>query len=304
MVDADVRVITGPTAAGKSSIALELAERHGAVLVSADSRQIYRRFDIGTGKPTSAERQRVRHVGIDVVEPTERFSAAAWAALADEAIEQACGDGRGVVVVGGTGFYLRALFAPLFDEPALDPLRRRDLQRHLDQLSLAELRRWCIVLDPPRSHLGRTQLLRAIEVALLAGRPLSALHRSAARPARRRARYLVVDPGAVLHDRIAARVDAMLGAGWLEEVRTLARDVPPEAPAWNAAGYEALREAAAGDSSLAAARERIVVETRQYAKRQRTWMRHQLPAERVTLLDPGMPGALARADRWWRGDTA
>ena len=304
MDDADIRVITGPTAAGKSAIALDLAERHGAVLISADSRQVYRRFDIGTAKPTAEERQRVPHVGIDVVEPTERFSAAAWTALAEAAIERARAERREVVVVGGTGFYLRALFAPLFEEPLLEPARRRALERHLAQLSLAELRRWCIVLDPARSHLGRTQLLRAIEVALLTGHSLSALHRSGARPPRYRARYLVVDPGASLRDRIAARVDEMLAAGWADEVRSLVAELPAGAPAWNAAGYETLREAVAGRASLERARERIVIETRQYAKRQRTWMRHQLPRERVTLLDPAAPDAAARADRWWRGESA
>ncbi|HEX2716088.1 MAG TPA: tRNA (adenosine(37)-N6)-dimethylallyltransferase MiaA [Gemmatimonadaceae bacterium] len=304
MVDADIRVITGPTAAGKSAIALDLAERYGAVLISADSRQVYRRFDIGTAKPTAEERRRVPHVGIDIAEPTARFSAAAWAAHADAAIDRARAARREVVVVGGTGFYLRALFAPLFEEPLLDPERRRGLERYLAQLSVAELRRWCIVLDPARSHLGRAQLLRTIEVALLTGRPLSALHRSAARPPRHEARYLVVDPGASLRERIETRVDRMLAAGWADEVRSLLADVPSEAPAWNAAGYEALREAVVDRTSLERARERIVIETRQYAKRQRTWMRNQLPRERLTLLDPAAPDAAARADRWWRGEAA
>lgn len=304
MVDADIRVITGPTAAGKSAIALDLAERYGAVLISADSRQVYRRFDIGTAKPTAEERRRVPHVGIDIAEPTARFSAAAWAAHADAAIDRARAARREVVVVGGTGFYLRALFAPLFEEPLLDPERRRGLERYLAQLSVAELRRWCIALDPARSHLGRAQLLRTIEVALLTGRPLSALHRSAARPPRHEARYLVVDPGASLRERIETRVDRMLAAGWADEVRSLLADVPSEAPAWNAAGYEALREAVVDRTSLERARERIVIETRQYAKRQRTWMRNQLPRERLTLLDPAAPDAAARADRWWRGEAA
>lgn len=304
MVDADIRVITGPTAAGKSAIALDLAERYGAVLISADSRQVYRRFDIGTAKPTAEERRRVPHVGIDIAEPTARFSAAAWAAHADAAIDRARAARREVVVVGGTGFYLRALFAPLFEEPLLDPERRRGLERYLAQLSVAELRRWCIVLDPARSHLGRAQLLRTLEVALLTGRPLSALHRSAARPPRHEARYLVVDPGASLRERIETRVDRMLAAGWADEVRSLLADVPSEAPAWNAAGYEALREAVVDRTSLERARERIVIETRQYAKRQRTWMRNQLPRERLTLLDPAAPDAAARADRWWRGEAA
>ena len=301
MGGADVRVISGPTAAGKSALALALAERHGATIISADSRQIYRRFDIGTAKPTPAERARVPHVGVDVVEPSQRFSAAAWAEMATTAIDAARAEGREMLVVGGTGFYLRALFSPLFSEPELDARRRDALARHLGTLSLAELRRWCILLDPERSHLGRTQLLRALEVALLTGQRLSTLHRDAVRPPRFHARYLVVDPGAVLRARIEARVDAMLEAGWLDEVRRLSRDVPPTAPAWNAAGYEALRLAAAGELALPDARARIVIETRQYAKRQRTWLRHQLEASRVTRMDPNMSDALERAERWWSG---
>jgi tRNA dimethylallyltransferase len=301
LADAELRVVTGPTAAGKSAIALQLAERHGAVVVSADSRQIYRGFDIGTAKPAADDRARVPHRGIDVVEPTERYSAAAWATAASHWIDEAHAAGRPVIVVGGTGFYLRALFAPLFTEPDVDPARRSALQRYLHDSSIAELRRWCTLLDPERSHLGRTQLLRAIEVALLTGERLSALHARESRPPRWRARYLVVDPIAGLRDRIALRVDGMLAAGWLDEVRCLAARVRPDAPAWNAAGYEAVRDAVAGTLTLKAARERVIIETRQYAKRQRTWLRHQLGAAPVQHLNPDERDALALAEHWWSG---
>jgi tRNA dimethylallyltransferase len=298
----DVRVVCGPTAAGKSAVALALAARHPLVIVSADSRQIYRRFDIGTAKATPAERASVPHRGIDVAEPTERWSAARWADAADAWIREAGDAGRPALVVGGTGFYLRALFAPLFAEPPLDPEKRRALEPVLAPMSLDELRRWCLRLDPERAHLGRAQLLRAIEVALLTGRRLSAWHRIAARPARHRARYLVVDPGAVLRERIATRVDGMLEAGWVEEVRALAASLPADAPAWNATGYGAIRDVVAGRSTLDAARERVVVETRQYAKRQRTWFRHQLAGADVTHLDPDRPDAASLAGRWWKGE--
>src|ERR1700694_5230184 len=141
--DAELRVITGPTAAGKTVLAIRLAERHRAVIISADSRQIYRGFDVGTAKPTPSERARVPHRGVDVADPTERYSAAAWAAAATGWIEEARREKRDVVIVGGTGFYVRALFAPLFAEPQLDPARRASLQRELAALPLAELRRWC-----------------------------------------------------------------------------------------------------------------------------------------------------------------
>ena len=299
---ATLRAIVGPTAAGKSALALALAERVGAAILSADSRQLYRGFDLGTAKPTPAERARVPHFGIDVAEPAERWSAARWADDCERWIAEAAALGRAPLVVGGTGFYLRALAAPLFDEPPLDPERRRALEPLLAALPLDALRRWVTVLDPARAGLQRTQLARAVEVALLTGERISAWHARSARPPRHAVRYLVVDPGPVLAARIAARVDAMLAAGWLDEVRALAARVPPGAPAWNAAGYEVLRRHAAGELTLAAARERVVIETRQYAKRQRTWFRHQLPAASVWHVNPDAPGALDAALAWWRGD--
>ena len=303
MAAAELRVIAGPTAAGKSSIALALAERHGAALVSADSRQIYERFDIGTAKPSHDERARVLHHGIDVVPPTERYSAARFAEDAEQWIAADAAAGRESVVVGGTGFYLRAIFEPLFLEPPMDPAARVALQSQLGGQATEELRRWCEVLDPARATLGRTQLLRAIEVALLTGERLSALHARPPRPARFRARYLVVDPGPVLHERIAARVDRMLDEGWPEEVRQLVRDVPEDAPAWNAAGYAVVRRLVRGEISRMHAREQVIIETRQYAKRQRTWLRHQLGAAPVTLVNPDASDAMAIVDRWWTGAT-
>jgi tRNA dimethylallyltransferase len=285
---------------------MRLAERRRALIISADSRQIYRGFDVGTAKPTPAERARVEHRGVDVADPIERYSAAAWAAAASGWIDEAHRERREVVIVGGTGFYLRALFAPLFNEPDLDQARRGSLQRELASLSLGELRRWCAALDPARSHLGRTQLLRAIEIALLTGERLSAMHAREARPARWRPRYLVVDPGPILGERIVSRVDAMFRDGWIEEVKRLSAEVPPDAPAWNAAGYEAVREVVSGASSVAAARERVVIETRQYAKRQRTWLRHQLEGGEgaVLRINPDAHDAFDHAEQWWSGGSA
>lgn len=301
MAESSLRVICGPTAAGKSAVALWLAERHGAAIVSADSRQIYRGFDIGTAKPTAAERARAPHYGVDLLDPTARYSAAAWAADVAHWLDEIARAGRVPLVVGGTGFYLRALFGGLFEEPALDPERRAALAGALGALTVPELRRWCRRLDPERAHLGRTQLVRAIEIALLTGRRLSDLHREPARPPRWRARYLLVDPGPALRDRIEQRVDAMLAAGWMDEVRELMRTVPADAPAWKATGYDALRAVVAGAESPGRGRERVIVETRQYAKRQRTWFRHQLADAEVTPLDPGRPEWRDGADRWWHG---
>jgi tRNA dimethylallyltransferase len=294
-------VICGPTAAGKSALALRLAERVGAAILSADSRQLYRGFDSGTAKPTRAERARVPHLGVDVAEPTERWSAARWADACVQWIEEAAALGRAPLLVGGTGFYLRALAEPLFEEPPLDAARREALAAWLATLTLPELRRWAEAVDPDRAHLQRAQLTRAVEVALLTGRRLSDWHASASRPAGHELRYLVVDPGAALAERIARRVDAMLDAGWAAEVAALTERVPAEAIAWKASGYDALRRHLRGELSLAEARELVIIETRQYAKRQRTWFRHQLPASAVQRVNPDDPGTDEIVLAWWHG---
>src|SRR5674476_501294 len=153
-----LRIICGPTGAGKSALAMALARVHAATIISADSRQIYRGFDIGTAKPTPRERREVPHRGIDVCDPAERYSAAKWADGARGWIDESHAAGRVPLVVGGAGLYLRALTAPLFDEPPLDPAHRAALETALAAYSVSELRRWCMELDPPRAHLGRTQL--------------------------------------------------------------------------------------------------------------------------------------------------
>jgi tRNA dimethylallyltransferase len=291
-------VICGPTAAGKTAVALALARRADVAVISADSRQLYRCFDVGTAKPTREERALVPHYGVDVLDPTERASAAWWAEQADSWVRAARAAGQTPVIVGGTGLYLRALFGALFTEPPMDPARRRALQEELQPLPLGELRRWVERLDPARARLGRTQLLRAIETALLSGRRLSELHEERRTPPRWRARYLVVDPGPVLGEHIAHRAAAMIAAGWREEVRALIPRVPADAPAWNASGYQTIRALEQGLLTLEKAVETVVTETRQYAKRQRTWFRHQLAGD-VTHLDPHDPASEQRLAAWW-----
>jgi tRNA dimethylallyltransferase len=296
-----IPVICGPTASGKSDLAMWIAGRHPVEIISADSRQIYRGFDIGTAKPSAAERERVPHHGIDVVDPTVRYSAAEWSTMAQRAIRDAIAQGRVPLVVGGTGFYIAALFKPLWEQPTLDPEQRLAVQGKLEQFSLDELRRWCAALDPARAHFGRSQLLRAIEVALLTGQKLSGMHVARARPPLWQPRYLLVDPGTDLHGRIAARASAMLERGWLDEVRERMADVPDDAPAWNATGYELARDHVAGRRSREEMLERIVIDTRQYAKRQRTWFRHQLEADRVTRITPTASGWQEKVERWMHG---
>lgn len=298
-----LRIICGPTAAGKSQIGLDLAEMHGGAVVSADSRQIYTGFDIGTAKPTLADRARVPHFGIDVVEPAVRYSAARWAAKARVWIVSARNAGRVPVVVGGTGLYIKALIEPLFSAPHLDAAARDALASEIEGWPLADLRRWCGALDPARAHLGRTQILRAIETALLSGQRISDLH--AAQPdgpngaSRYTPSYLVIDPGPSLASRIEARVVAMFDRGWRAEVEALSLRVDANAPAWKASGYSVVKALAAGEIDLSTARERVIIETRQYAKRQRTWFRHQLPADAVTHVNPDDAAASDVVRDWW-----
>lgn len=304
MADGRLRIICGPTGAGKSAIALDLCEAVNAAIISADSRQIYQGFDIGTAKPTRVERERVTHYGIDVAKPEERYSAARWVHEAHMWIACADGLGKKPVVVGGTGLYIKALVNPLFSAPRIDPQQRSELERELETKSLTELRRWCEELDPLRAHLGRTQLVRAIETALLAGSRISDLHAEhnaaiALQAENDRPAYLVVDPGEALGPRLESRVDTMLEQGWAEEVRDLMRAVPPQAPAWKASGYSVMREYIDGTLDLSSARQRIIIETRQYAKRQRTWFRHQLPPAAVTLVNPDDSRSRAIVREWW-----
>jgi tRNA dimethylallyltransferase len=296
-----VRVICGPTGAGKSALAIELADRYDAIILSADSRQIYRGFDVGTAKPTIRDQSRVPHRGIDIADPAERYSAARWADEARVWMADAHAAGRPVVIVGGTGFYLRALTEPLFEAPIIDLDRRAALESALQSISTEELRRWCQELDPPRSHLGRTQLVRSVETALLVGERLSDLHRSRPRAPGIGVRYLVVDPGPVLSARIERRFDAMMADGWADEVEALSRSVDASAPAWKSSGYSAVREMVDGRMTSEAARERVIIETRQYAKRQRTWFRHQLDGSLITRVDPSEERAVRIARDWWEG---
>jgi tRNA dimethylallyltransferase len=281
------------------SLASLLEKTSPITIISADSRQIYRGFDVGTAKPTPEEQAAVPHECIDVIDPTARCSAWQWADLAREAIARAYAVGRTPVIVGGTGFYIRALTEPLHEAPELDADRRAMLNAWIDAQSPELLRAWCERLDPERAQFGPVQWRRAIEVALLTGERLSAWHERprAAEPIP--VRYLLVDPGPSLAHRIAARVDTMLAHGWLDEVSRLRTVVPAEAPAWLATGYAEVVAHANGQLTFDAMRTRVTIRTRQYAKRQRTWFRHQLNSAQVTRIAPDAANDMDLAWRWW-----
>lgn len=293
-------MICGPTAAGKSAIAMALALEYTGTLISADSRQIYRGFDIGTAKPSILDLKAVPHNGIDVVDPTERYSASDWSRSANSWIDEARDVHRTPIIVGGTGFYIKALFEPLFEAPPVDSGKRVAFEKFVEPMSVAELRRWCATLDPARSHLGRSQLIRAVETAVLSGQRISDLHVSKSRTSIHAPAYLIVDPGDAIQMRIESRVDQMIDAGWLNEVSNLDRSIPDDAPAWKASGYGTMRRVARGELDLSSARERIIIETRQYAKRQRTWFRHQLGDFPVTRVDPCRSDYEVTVQRWWK----
>lgn len=291
-----VLVLTGATGVGKTRVAGALAALADVEIVSADSRQVYRGLDIGTAKPSAAERAAARYHGLDLVGPSEGYSAGRFAREAAGWIADIGSRGRMPVVVGGTGFYLRALFDGLFEEPPLEPERRQRLRGALMSLSPEVLERWARRLDGAFRGGGRQRAARAVEVALLSGRPLSALRAAPSRPTGLAPWYAVLAlPRSVLAARIAERTSRMLGAGLVEEVRSLlAAGVAPDAPGLTGVGYREVVAHLSGALSAAELPEAIAAATRRYAKRQETWFRHQLRGPVVRLDAADEPEALAR----------
>lgn len=271
-------VVVGPTAAGKSDLALALAEAAGVSVLCADSQQVYVGMDIGTNKPSAAERARVAHHGLDLVRPDEPMSAQRWVAVADRAIADAAARGQGMVVCGGTGLYVRALLYGLFAGPPADPALRARLEAEPRPVLHARL----AVVDPVAAARidpnDQVRLIRALEVHALTGEPISAhqaRHDYGKVPARYAAKVVGLGPDRdALGERIDARVDAMIARGWVDEVRALlARGFAPELRAMGAIGYRELAAHVAGTTSLDEASLAIKRATRRYARRQRGWFR-------------------------------
>lgn len=273
-------VLVGPTAVGKTAVAVALAALAPITVLSADARQVYRGLDIGTAKPDRALRARVPHIGLDLVDPGERYSAGRFARDAAGWLAEIRAAGRLPLVVGGTGFYVRALADGLFREPPLDPGRRERLRGWTGRLPAPDLARWAGRLDTRFQAGGRQRAARAVEVALLTGQALSWWQREARETGVMRPWYIHLTlPREALRRRIADRVDAMLAAGLVDEVRgLLARGVPADAAGLDGVGYrEVAAMLTAGERQPAAElREAIAAATRRYAKRQETWFRNQL----------------------------
>ncbi|HEX7119722.1 MAG TPA: tRNA (adenosine(37)-N6)-dimethylallyltransferase MiaA [Longimicrobiales bacterium] len=291
-------VITGPTATGKTALSLEVAERLGGEIISMDSRQVYRGMDIGTAKATAAERARAPHHGLDVVDPDERYSAGRFSRDARRWIAEIRGRGRIPVLVGGTGFFLRSLTHPLFREPEMPGRAREAVKRWLARQPSGKLRRWLQVLDPATAAAleargGRQRVARALEVALLSGRPLSwwQRHAPAEAPALPLRIFVLALPREALYRRIDARVLEMVAAGLEAEVRALlARGYDRDDPGMSATAYPEMIAYIRGEWSLEEAIDATQRATRRYARRQLTWFRHQLPDDAIWL-DASRPRA-------------
>ena len=294
--------LMGPTASGKTACALALAQRLGGEIVSVDSALVYRGLDIGAAKPTADEQAQVPHHLIDLREPWQPYSAAEFASDARIAINDIVARGKVPILAGGTGLYFRALLDGLSDMPEADDAVRAQISTEAQAQGWTALHAQLAEVDPiaaARIHATDAQRIqRALEVYRLSGRPISAWQREARGqrlPLKVLKLVLAPPERAILHARIERRFDAMLEAGFLDEVRAL-RSLPPlqvhptplDLPALRAVGYRQAWEHLEGGSSPAEFRERAIAATRQLAKRQFTWLRGELDAR---WFDP-----LTRAD--------
>jgi len=286
--------LAGPTAAGKSAVALALAEKVGGEIISVDSMQVYRGLDIGTAKPAAAERARVPHHLIDVVELTEPFDAAKFVTLAQRAATEIHSRRRVPIFCGGTGLYFKAYLEGLGDAPAAD----EELRMELEAMPLAELLRELEQCDPVSfAAIDRDnprRVVRAIEVIRLTGKPFSAQradwrakspHFDDLTGQRPFPAILVLSRAATdLRSRINARVDEMFAAGLVEETRELlARGLDQNKTAMQAIGYRQVVEHLRGDRSLLETIDLVKSKTRQFAKRQLTWFRKYANAQWLEL---------------------
>jgi tRNA dimethylallyltransferase len=275
-------VVLGPTASGKSALGISLAEKCDGEVVVCDSTQVYRHFDVGTAKLPPAERRGIAHHLIDLLEPTEVFTAGEYRARAVQALEDLRRRGKTPILTAGTGLYLRALLEGLSDAPT----RSRDLRERLQKRAHAKapeyLHKLLARVDPeaaariaPRDT---PKIIRAIEIRVLAGKPVGDVHRRGRTPL---AGYSIVKIGLLpprpeLYHAIDARVEAMVASGWIDEVRELiSHGVPADAKPFQFIGYSALRDHLERRLPLASAVKQIQQATRRFAKRQITWFRRE-----------------------------
>jgi tRNA dimethylallyltransferase len=274
--------IVGPTASGKSALAVSLARKFKGEVLACDSTQVYRGFDIGTSKLTLEERHGVAHHLLDLVDPDFPFTAGEYRSRAVAVLDDLGHRARLPILTVGTGLYLRALLDGLADAPARSEELRARLEAGANAHSLQYLHRVLRRLDPEAAlRIGsrdRPKMIRAIEVCLLTGRPLSEVHRSGRTPLEgdHPIKVGLQPPRAALYDRIERRTRTMLERGWLDEVVGLVRNgVPQNSKPFDFIGYSELRAHLEGTVTLAAATKAIAQATRRYAKRQVTWFRKE-----------------------------
>lgn len=278
-----VIAIVGPTASGKSELGIELALRLGGEIINCDSVQVYREIEIATAKVPPAERRGVPHHLIDFVPPETNYTAGEWARAAAAKIEEIERRGRVALLVGGTGFYLRALRQPFFESPPTDERLRRRLTEIRERRGPFHLHRMLSRLDPQAARRLHARdwprVQRALEVRFQTGVPVSAQLKDRAQPHESAARLRVIalaPPRAELYARINARTEAHFAAGLVEEVRALLeRGVPPASNALGAHGYRRVVAYLRGERDLRQAVEQTKLDVRHYAKRQLTWFRRE-----------------------------
>jgi tRNA dimethylallyltransferase len=296
-------VLAGPTGAGKTALGIELARRVGGEIINADSQQVYRHLDVGTAKPSRAERAEVPHHLLDVVEPGEGMDATRFVALADRAIAEISARGRLPLVVGGTGLYLRALMHGLVEASGRQPELRARLEAEAVSLGRPALHARLALIDPGSAARIRpndlVRVIRALEIAA-GGQRQSALHAAHAfQPRRHRALFLAIEaPREALRARLDARVEAMFAGGLLDEARWLrsryGEELPPRLPI----GYPQAIEVTRGTLAVEEAIQQVQAAHRQYARRQVIWLRREPDLQWLT--PPVDAAELARRVNGWR----
>lgn len=283
-------VVLGPTASGKTEMALEIARRTGACIVSADSVQVYRHFDIGSAKPTWEQRQEIPHFLIDVADPDEDFNAGTYMRLALDQIKKLVGDGRKIVVVGGTFLYVKALLYGLLEGVEADREFRDSLARERDAKGVASLHKKLEAVDPVSA--GRinpndyVRIERALEVHHVTGEKMSDHQRRHGFAEQRFNALKIGLHGEREHLRraIDERVDAMIDRGWVEEVKAIrARGYGPHLKPMKSIGYRRINEFLDGRLDFETAVEKIKTDTKRFSKRQSTWLRAD---EGIKWFDP------------------
>jgi tRNA dimethylallyltransferase len=297
--------IVGPTATGKTGLAIAVARELGGEIISADSRQAYRGFRVGTAAPSDEELAAAPHHGVGLLEPDERYGAGRFVEFADSVKRGIVARGNVPIFAGGTGLFLRALTHPMFREPETAPGRRDALRAWIDGSDRDMITDWAIRLDSAieAGPVDPQRAGRTVELTLLSGRPLSwwIEHGSTTRAPFDGLIFVLDTPRDVLRSRIETRARAMIESGtWEAEVRGLLLAGQGESRAFGALGYADIRDLIAGRIDSDQALERVFAATWAYARRQRTWFRHQLPESAIRLDGASTTEQLSRQiiDEW------